>query len=179
MSSSWLVIPLGSSAPAGHETSNVPMPEDSSTTRPLPSVRPPSHVVVAVRVVVMRRHLLQRRERRRQVISINHLTSASTLPGWLPAIPARATVGGSHEETDQPDGEHDQRDPPENVHREAEPAKNQSEQQHEQQNTHGLSPPSAAVLPRKASALTLRDTAITSRHEHVRHSGDPTRPRRR
>ena len=54
ISSSGLVRRRGSSAREGHETSKVPMPEDSMVTWPAPSMRVPSQWVRAVRVVVMR-----------------------------------------------------------------------------------------------------------------------------
>ena len=45
ISSSGLVLPLGSSARAGHETSKVPRPDDSRVTLPAPSKRLPSQWV--------------------------------------------------------------------------------------------------------------------------------------
>ena len=51
ISSSGLVLPLASSARAGHDTSYVPMPEDSRVTWPAPSKRLPSQWVLALRVV--------------------------------------------------------------------------------------------------------------------------------
>src|SRR5690606_29987803 len=53
MSSSGLVLPLGSSVRAGQETSNVPLPDDSSVTWPLPVKRSPSQWALAVRVADM------------------------------------------------------------------------------------------------------------------------------
>jgi hypothetical protein len=44
---------LASSDRDGQLTSNVPMPEDWSSTRPLPSRSEPFQVVVALRVVAM------------------------------------------------------------------------------------------------------------------------------
>ena len=54
MSSSGLVFPLGSSARAAHETSYVPIPDDSRVTCPAPSMSEPSQCVFEVRVVAMR-----------------------------------------------------------------------------------------------------------------------------
>jgi hypothetical protein len=53
MSSSGLVTPLGSSDRAGHETGNVPMPDEARVTAPPPSSREPFHSAVARRVVAM------------------------------------------------------------------------------------------------------------------------------
>src|SRR5947209_14670060 len=63
ISSSGLVLPLGSSERAAHDTSYVPMPDDCNATLPLPSARPPFHVVVALRVVAIHGLLLLRRAR--------------------------------------------------------------------------------------------------------------------
>src|SRR5687768_4519241 len=54
MSSSGLVRPAGSSARDAQVTSKPPRPDDSSSTRPEPSMREPCQVVVAERVVAMR-----------------------------------------------------------------------------------------------------------------------------
>src|SRR3954451_3216611 len=53
INSSGLVLPLGSSERAAHDTSYVPTPDDCNDTLPLPSARPPFHVVAALRVVAM------------------------------------------------------------------------------------------------------------------------------
>src|SRR5436305_3545547 len=58
ISSSGLVLPLGSSERAAHDTSYVPTPDDCNDTLPLPSARPPFHVVVALRVVAIARSFL-------------------------------------------------------------------------------------------------------------------------
>ena len=53
MSSSGLVNPFGSSERAGQETGNVPVPDDSRVTSPLPSSRLPFQTVDELRVVAI------------------------------------------------------------------------------------------------------------------------------
>src|SRR3954453_22417330 len=76
----------------------------------------------------------------RRRMTAHHPAPSQWSSGSLPAIPA-SSLGSTHEETDEPDREHDQRDPPQHVNRKSEPAEDEREQQHQQNGTHGLSPP--------------------------------------
>src|SRR3954452_14413868 len=116
------------------------MPDDCNDTLPLPSARPPFHVVVALRVVAIARSFLYDARTKRRRMTAHHPAPNQWSSGSLPAIPA-SSLGSANEETDEPDCEHDQRDPPQHVDCESEPAEYEREQQHQQNGTHGLSPP--------------------------------------
>src|SRR3954452_21144189 len=105
------------------------MPDDCNDTLPLPSARPPFHVVVALRVVAIARSFLyEARTKRRRMTAHNPAPNQSS-SGSLPAITANS-LGSSNEEPDEPDCEHYQRDPPQHVNRKSEPAEYEREQQH-------------------------------------------------
>ena len=74
ISSSGLVRPFGCSARDAHVTSNPPRPDDTSSTRPVPSISDPFQVVRASRVAAMRATLSVRAS-----ASACHLWTAAVL----------------------------------------------------------------------------------------------------
>src|SRR3954451_12502152 len=97
----------------------------------------------------------------RRRMTAHHPAPSQSSSGSLPAIPA-GSLGSKNEETDEPDSEHDQRDPPQHVNRKSEPAEYEREQQHQQNGTHGLSPPCRRRCSPNFGAFTFSEQPITS-----------------